>query len=51
MVMVDPCQNILSTLLLTIELKTLAPSSSISNTPTHQAFILAWDKLVVFDQI
>jgi hypothetical protein len=49
--LVDFGQNPLSALLLIIELKTLAPSWAISNTPTHLIFALAWEKLVVLDQI
>jgi hypothetical protein len=33
--LVDPCQNLVFALLLTIELETLAPSWAISNAPTH----------------
>jgi hypothetical protein len=48
---VDPNQNLVSTFLLTNKLEALAPLLAISNTLAHQTFILAWEKLVILDEI
>jgi len=49
--LIDCDQNLVSILLLIVELETLAPFWAISNTPTHQSSTLAWEKLVILDQI
>ncbi len=51
MLLVDPSQNLVSTLVLIVELETLAPSWAISNAPTHMISALAWEKWVVSNQI
>jgi hypothetical protein len=49
--LVDPSQNLVSTLLLIVKLKTLAPSLVIFDVPTHLIFNPTWEKLVLLDQI
>jgi hypothetical protein len=48
---VDPNQNHVSTVPLISKLEALAPFLAISNIFAHQTFILAWEKLVILDQI
>jgi hypothetical protein len=45
--LVDHGQNLVSVLLLTIDIETLAPSWAISNIPTHLTSVPAWEKWVV----
>ncbi len=47
--MVDFGQNLISTPLLTIVLKTMAPSQAISNIPTHQISVATWEKLLILN--
>jgi hypothetical protein len=49
--LVDPGQNLISILLLTTELETLAPSWAIFNTLAHLTSTLAWEKWVVSNHI
>ncbi len=49
--LVVPGQNPILILMLTIKLETLAPFWAISNVPIHHTFELAWEKLVILDQI
>jgi hypothetical protein len=49
--LVDPSQNLISTPLLPVKLKILAPSLVIFYVPTHLISIPTWEKLVVLDQI
>jgi hypothetical protein len=49
--LVDPGQNPISTLLLIIELETLAPSWAIFDVLALLTFAPTWEKLEVFDHI
>jgi hypothetical protein len=48
---VDFDQNLVFAPLLTAKLETLAPSRAIFDAPTHLTSIIAWEKLVILDQI
>jgi hypothetical protein len=49
--LVDHDENHVSTPLLIIELETLVPFWAISDTLAHQTSVLAWEELVILDQI